>query len=99
MDLSRDTVPLIKKEYACHNIFKTTLQKRESQYETKVDPERGSVKEGEEEEEEVEWDGVGGVSTWSLLIPPRHLSPTMLLHSLVAGEYPLSTAPPCYSTH
>ena len=52
MDLSCDTVPLIKKEYACHNIFKTTVQKRESQYETKVDPERGSVKEGEEENKE-----------------------------------------------
>ena len=51
----------------------------------------------------------GGHSTWSLLIPPRHLSPTMLLHSLAAGQYPqphhatpltscwsVSKVPPCY---
>ena len=48
----------------------------------KADPEQGP----EEEGAGPEWDGVGGLNTWSLLIPPRNLTPAMLLHSLAAGQ-------------
>jgi hypothetical protein len=52
-----------------------------------VEPELGLVGEQEEgEEERVEWDGLAGSNTWSHLIPPRHLSPKMLLHSIAAGS-------------
>jgi hypothetical protein len=48
-----------------------------------MEPEAGVAGEGAE----LEWDGGGGLNTWSLLISPRHLTPAMLLHSLLAGLY------------